>query len=131
MKNKITTSRKWQKWFENQSSFNWSAKSPTEQTPPSVSKSSSNDRTHSKTLVTSQKWVAKMSIPPSEFVSCDAEISLRNSWEQSASEMITLKQSLDMEIMFKEISQYALYITLKVLDTIFSRSDNFVMENLK
>ncbi|GJR01053.1 hypothetical protein Tco_0524037 [Tanacetum coccineum] len=49
MKNKIKTSRKWQKWFEHQSNFNWSPKSPTTQTPPSVSKSSTSPRTNSRT----------------------------------------------------------------------------------
>ncbi|GKA36723.1 retrovirus-related pol polyprotein from transposon TNT 1-94 [Tanacetum coccineum] len=72
VKNKIATSRKWQKWFEHQSSFNWSPKSSTAQKSPSVSKSSPSARTNSKTLVTTQKWVAKLSTPPSEFVSCDA-----------------------------------------------------------
>ncbi|GJW56541.1 hypothetical protein Tco_0103272 [Tanacetum coccineum] len=42
MKNKIKTSRKWQKWFENQQSFNWSPKSKTAQSPPSMSKSSTS-----------------------------------------------------------------------------------------
>nr|GEZ17323.1 uncharacterized mitochondrial protein AtMg00810-like [Tanacetum cinerariifolium] len=32
--------------------------------------------------------------------------------EQSVSEMITLQQSLDMEIMFKEISRYVMYTTM-------------------
>ncbi|GJW37791.1 hypothetical protein Tco_0060711 [Tanacetum coccineum] len=72
MKNKIETSRKWQKWFENQSSFNWSPKSTTAQKSPSVSKSSPSVRTNSKTPVSTQKWVAKLSTPPSKFVSCDA-----------------------------------------------------------
>ncbi|GKE14845.1 hypothetical protein Tco_1422422 [Tanacetum coccineum] len=44
MKNKIRNSRKWQKWFEHQSSFNWSPKSSTTQTPPSDSKSSTSGR---------------------------------------------------------------------------------------
>nr|GEV96689.1 retrovirus-related Pol polyprotein from transposon TNT 1-94 [Tanacetum cinerariifolium] len=68
MKNKIATSRKWQKWFENQSSFNWSAKIPTAQKSPSVSKSSPSTKTHSKAPVTTQRWVAKLSTPPSEFI---------------------------------------------------------------
>ncbi|GJR52879.1 retrovirus-related pol polyprotein from transposon TNT 1-94 [Tanacetum coccineum] len=40
MKNKIETSRKWQKWFEYQQSFNWSPKSKTAQSQYSVNKSS-------------------------------------------------------------------------------------------
>nr|GEV54863.1 hypothetical protein [Tanacetum cinerariifolium] len=71
MKNKIKTSRKWQKWFENQSSFNWSPKSPTAQIPPSVTTSSTSAKPHSRTLVTKQQWVAKLSTLPSGFVSCD------------------------------------------------------------
>ncbi|GKC80828.1 retrovirus-related pol polyprotein from transposon TNT 1-94, partial [Tanacetum coccineum] len=42
MKNKIATSRKWQKWFEYKPSFNWSPKSKTAQSTPSVSKSSTS-----------------------------------------------------------------------------------------
>nr|GEX63305.1 hypothetical protein [Tanacetum cinerariifolium] len=73
MKNKITTSRKWQKWFEHQLSFNWSPKCSTAQKSPSVYKNSSSARTDCKTPVTTQKWVAKLSTPSSKFVSCDAE----------------------------------------------------------
>ncbi|GJX57952.1 hypothetical protein Tco_0289342 [Tanacetum coccineum] len=72
MKNKIATSRKWQKWFEYQPCFNWSPKSKTAQSPPSVSKSGTSVRTKVKTPVTTQKWVAKLSTLPSAFVSCDA-----------------------------------------------------------
>ncbi|GKA44569.1 retrovirus-related pol polyprotein from transposon TNT 1-94 [Tanacetum coccineum] len=43
MKNKIATSKKWQKWFEHQQSFNWSPKSKTAQSTPSVSKSKGED----------------------------------------------------------------------------------------
>ncbi|GKB72111.1 retrovirus-related pol polyprotein from transposon TNT 1-94 [Tanacetum coccineum] len=39
MKNKIATSRKWQKWFENQQCFNWTPKSKTAQSLPSETKS--------------------------------------------------------------------------------------------
>ncbi|GJU46004.1 retrovirus-related pol polyprotein from transposon TNT 1-94 [Tanacetum coccineum] len=39
MKNKIATSRKWQKWFENQKCFNWTPKSKTAQSLPSETKS--------------------------------------------------------------------------------------------
>ncbi|GJW33415.1 retrovirus-related pol polyprotein from transposon TNT 1-94 [Tanacetum coccineum] len=76
----------------------------------------------SNTPVTTQKWVAKLSTLLSAFVSCDVEISLRNSWEQFASRMIISLQSLDMEIMFKAISRYVMYITLKALVTIYFRS---------
>ncbi|GJV14782.1 integrase, catalytic region, zinc finger, CCHC-type containing protein [Tanacetum coccineum] len=69
-KNKIATSSKWQKWFKNQQSFNWSPKSLAAQTPPCVTKSSTNARTHSRTPVTNQKWVAKLSTIPSSVSSC-------------------------------------------------------------
>ncbi|GKD75103.1 hypothetical protein Tco_1333385 [Tanacetum coccineum] len=72
MKNKIATSRKWQKWFEYQPCFNWSPKSKTAQSPSSVLKSSTSVRTKYKTSVNIQKWVAKLSTLPSTFVSCDA-----------------------------------------------------------
>ncbi|GJX47625.1 retrovirus-related pol polyprotein from transposon TNT 1-94 [Tanacetum coccineum] len=39
MKNKIATSRKWQKWFEYQQSFNWTPKNKTAQSLPSETKS--------------------------------------------------------------------------------------------
>ncbi|GKD81649.1 hypothetical protein Tco_1348488 [Tanacetum coccineum] len=42
MENKITTSRKWHKWFEYQPCFNWTPKSKTAQSTPSVSKSSTS-----------------------------------------------------------------------------------------
>ncbi|GJQ99539.1 hypothetical protein Tco_0522524 [Tanacetum coccineum] len=51
----------------------------------------------------------------------------RNLWEQSASEMTTLQQSYDMEIMFRETSQYVTYTMLRALDTTFSLLDNFAM----
>ncbi|GJT58225.1 hypothetical protein Tco_0993279 [Tanacetum coccineum] len=71
MKNKIATSKKWQKWVKHQQSFNWSPKSKTAQSTPSVSKSSTSVRKKSKTSVTTQKWVAKLSTLPSAFVLCD------------------------------------------------------------
>ncbi|GKA12363.1 retrovirus-related pol polyprotein from transposon TNT 1-94 [Tanacetum coccineum] len=43
-------------------------------------------------------------------------MSLRNSWEQFASGMIISLQSLDLEIMFKAISRYVMYTTLKALN---------------
>ncbi|GJV67185.1 retrovirus-related pol polyprotein from transposon TNT 1-94 [Tanacetum coccineum] len=43
----------------------------------------------------------------------------------------TSLQSLDMVIMFKEISRYVMCTMLRASDTIFSRSDNFAMEILK
>ncbi|GJT17196.1 retrovirus-related pol polyprotein from transposon TNT 1-94 [Tanacetum coccineum] len=54
MKNKIATSRKWQIWFEYQSCFNWTPKSKTAQSSPSVSKSNTSVRTTSKTPVITQ-----------------------------------------------------------------------------
>ncbi|GJZ92700.1 hypothetical protein Tco_0664765 [Tanacetum coccineum] len=72
MKNKIATSRKWQKWFKYQPCFNWIPKSKTIQSTPSVSKSSTSVRKKSKTPVTTQKWEAKLSTLPYAFVSCDA-----------------------------------------------------------
>ncbi|GKC41022.1 hypothetical protein Tco_1053406 [Tanacetum coccineum] len=72
MKNKIATSREWQKWFKSQLSFNWSPKSKTAQSTSDASKSSASLRTNSKTPVTIQKWVSRHSTLPSVFVSCDA-----------------------------------------------------------
>ncbi|GJZ58251.1 hypothetical protein Tco_0613745 [Tanacetum coccineum] len=72
MKNKIATSRKWQRWFEYQQIFNWLPKSKTAQSLPSETKSRIRVCSTSKTPVTTQKWVAKLSILPSAFVSCDA-----------------------------------------------------------
>ncbi|GKF09278.1 hypothetical protein Tco_0043502, partial [Tanacetum coccineum] len=72
MKNKIATSRKWQKQFEYQHSFNWTPKSKTAQSLSSESKSHIRVRSTSNTLVTTQKWVAKLSTLPYAFVSCDA-----------------------------------------------------------
>ncbi|GJY47883.1 hypothetical protein Tco_0437839 [Tanacetum coccineum] len=72
MKNKIATSRKWQKWFEYQQSFNWTPKNKTAQSIPSETKSCIRVRSTSNTLVTTQKLVAKLSTLPSAFVSCDA-----------------------------------------------------------
>ncbi|GKB95283.1 hypothetical protein Tco_0981420, partial [Tanacetum coccineum] len=72
MKNKIATSRKWQKWFEYHQCFNWTPKRKTAQSLPSELKSSTSVRSKSKTLVTTQKWVAKLSTLSSAFVSCDA-----------------------------------------------------------
>ncbi|GJT80884.1 hypothetical protein Tco_1055226 [Tanacetum coccineum] len=72
MNNKIATSRKWQKWFEYQQGFNWSPKIKTAQSQSYEKKSKTSDRSKSKTPVTTQKWVAKLSTLPSAFVSCDA-----------------------------------------------------------
>ncbi|GJV64829.1 hypothetical protein Tco_1475657 [Tanacetum coccineum] len=55
MKNKLATSRKWQKWFEYQQSFNWTPKSKTAQSLPSETKSRIRVRSTSNTLVTTQK----------------------------------------------------------------------------
>ncbi|GJW68589.1 hypothetical protein Tco_0123013 [Tanacetum coccineum] len=60
MKNNIKTSRKWQKWFEHKSCFNWSPKSSNAEITSSGSKSSNIHKTNSKTPVTTQKWVAKL-----------------------------------------------------------------------
>ncbi|GJW42635.1 hypothetical protein Tco_0071434 [Tanacetum coccineum] len=131
MKNKIATSRKWQKWFEYHQYFKWTPKSKTAQSLPSESKSSTSVRSKSKTLVTTQKWVAKLSTLASAFVSSNAGDPARPldcSWEQSTSGMIISLQSLDMEIMFKAISRYVMYTTLRALDTIYFWLDNFVME---
>ncbi|GJY59916.1 hypothetical protein Tco_0459808 [Tanacetum coccineum] len=72
IKTKIKTSKKLQKWFEHQPSFNWSPKSSTAQTSSSVTKSSTSARTHSRTPTTKQQWVAKLSTLPSSFCSCGA-----------------------------------------------------------
>ncbi|GJS79836.1 retrovirus-related pol polyprotein from transposon TNT 1-94 [Tanacetum coccineum] len=72
MKNKIATSRKWQKWFDNQHCFNWTPKSKTAQSQSSETKSSTRVRSKSNTPVTTPNWVAKSSTLPSAFVSCDA-----------------------------------------------------------
>ncbi|GJZ39690.1 hypothetical protein Tco_0586253 [Tanacetum coccineum] len=72
MKNKIATSRKWKKWFENQQCFNWTTKSKTAQSLTSETKSCIRVRSTSNTPVTTQKWVAKLSTLPSAFFSCDA-----------------------------------------------------------
>ncbi|GKB43888.1 hypothetical protein Tco_0888830 [Tanacetum coccineum] len=72
MKNKIAISRKWQRWFEYQQSFNWSHKSKTAQSLPSETKSRIRVRSTSNIPVITQKWVAKLSTLPSAFISCDA-----------------------------------------------------------
>ncbi|GKD52475.1 retrovirus-related pol polyprotein from transposon TNT 1-94, partial [Tanacetum coccineum] len=71
MNNKIATSKKWQKWFKYQQGFNWTPKSKTAQSQSSVKKSKTSVRSKSKTSVTTQKWVAKLSTLPSAFVSYD------------------------------------------------------------
>ncbi|GJU43559.1 retrovirus-related pol polyprotein from transposon TNT 1-94 [Tanacetum coccineum] len=55
MKNKIETSRKWQKWFENQQCFNWTPKRKTSQSLPSETKSRIRVRSISNTSVTTRK----------------------------------------------------------------------------
>ncbi|GJX26708.1 gag-pol polyprotein [Tanacetum coccineum] len=72
IESKIRTSRKWQKWFENQSTFNWSPKVLIAPTPPSVSKSNASHRTYSRTPVAKKKWVAKLSTLPFSLPSCGA-----------------------------------------------------------
>ncbi|GKB99907.1 retrovirus-related pol polyprotein from transposon TNT 1-94 [Tanacetum coccineum] len=73
MKNKIATSRKWQKRFEYQHRFNWTPKSKTAQSQSSETKSSTSVCSNSNTPITTQKWVAKLCTLPSAFVSCDAD----------------------------------------------------------
>ncbi|GJT79953.1 retrovirus-related pol polyprotein from transposon TNT 1-94 [Tanacetum coccineum] len=70
MNNKKATSKKWQKWFEYQQGFNWTPKRKTEQSQSNVHKSRTSVKSKSKTPVTTHKWVAKPSTPPSVFVSC-------------------------------------------------------------
>ncbi|GJR77678.1 hypothetical protein Tco_0090043 [Tanacetum coccineum] len=72
MKNKIATSRKWQRWFEYQQSFDWTPKNKTAQSLPSETKSRIHFRSTSNTPVTTQKWGAKLSTLPSAFVLYDA-----------------------------------------------------------
>ncbi|GKC61432.1 hypothetical protein Tco_1089030, partial [Tanacetum coccineum] len=72
MKIKIATSKKWQKLFEYKQSFSWTPKSKTAQSQSSELESSTRVRSKSNTMVTTQKWVAKLSTLSSSFVSCDA-----------------------------------------------------------
>ncbi|GJS65025.1 hypothetical protein Tco_0679589 [Tanacetum coccineum] len=72
MNNKIVTSRKWQKWFEYQQGFNWTPRSKSAQSQSNVTKSKTSVRPKTRTPVTTQKWVVKLSTLPSAFVSCDA-----------------------------------------------------------
>ncbi|GKB73720.1 integrase, catalytic region, zinc finger, CCHC-type containing protein [Tanacetum coccineum] len=74
MKNNIATSRKWQKWFENQQCFNLTPESKTALSLSSETKSRIRVYSTSNTQITTQKWVTKLSTLPSAFVSCDAEI---------------------------------------------------------
>nr|GEU62432.1 retrovirus-related Pol polyprotein from transposon TNT 1-94 [Tanacetum cinerariifolium] len=113
------TSRKWKKWFENQSSFNWSPKSPTAQKSPSVSKSSHSARTHSKTPVTNQKLVAKLSTPSSEFVSCDVVL--------FENDNITAITGYGDYVQGNLMICHVYYVEL---NTVFSRNNNFTMEIL-
>ncbi|GKE15213.1 hypothetical protein Tco_1422790 [Tanacetum coccineum] len=55
MKNKIATSQKWQKWFENQQYFNWTPKSKIAQPLSCETKSSTRVRSKSNTPITTQK----------------------------------------------------------------------------
>ncbi|GJV58786.1 integrase, catalytic region, zinc finger, CCHC-type containing protein [Tanacetum coccineum] len=73
MKNKIATSRKWQKWFKNKKCFNWTPKRKIAQSLSSETKSRIRVHSTSNTPITTQKWVAKLSTLSSAFVSCDAE----------------------------------------------------------
>ncbi|GJZ54212.1 retrovirus-related pol polyprotein from transposon TNT 1-94 [Tanacetum coccineum] len=71
MNNKITTSRKWQKWFEYQHGLNWTPRSKSAQSQSSITKSKTSVRPKTRTPVTTQKWVVKLSTLPSAFVSCN------------------------------------------------------------
>nr|GEV92042.1 reverse transcriptase [Tanacetum cinerariifolium] len=79
MPTKIAASKKWKKWFETQPDFNWTPKSKTAQMSPRESKSSTSVVSNSKTLVLIQKWVAKLSNPPSLFSSCGVDSSEESS----------------------------------------------------
>ncbi|GJW40910.1 putative ribonuclease H-like domain-containing protein [Tanacetum coccineum] len=72
MNNKIVTSKKWQKWFEYQHGFNWTPRRKYVQSQSSVTKSKTSVRPKTKTPVSTQKWVVKLSTLPSAFVSCNA-----------------------------------------------------------
>ncbi|GJV55797.1 hypothetical protein Tco_1456802 [Tanacetum coccineum] len=72
MKNKIATSRKWQKWFEYQQGFNWTPKSKTAKSQSNVHTCRTSVKSKTNTPVTTNKWVAKPSTLPSAFVSCNA-----------------------------------------------------------
>ncbi|GJR84227.1 integrase, catalytic region, zinc finger, CCHC-type containing protein [Tanacetum coccineum] len=63
MKNKIRTSRMWQKWYELQPNVGWSLV----KTPPNV-----NSRPTVKTSVSVKKWVVKLSTCPEMLSSCIA-----------------------------------------------------------
>ncbi|GKA81406.1 retrovirus-related pol polyprotein from transposon TNT 1-94 [Tanacetum coccineum] len=72
IKNKIATSKKWQKWFEYQQGFNWTSKSKSANSQSNVHKCRTSVKSMTNTLVTTNKWVAKPSTLPSAFVSCNA-----------------------------------------------------------
>ncbi|GJY17381.1 integrase, catalytic region, zinc finger, CCHC-type containing protein, partial [Tanacetum coccineum] len=96
MKNKIATSRKWQKWFEYQQSFNWIPKSKTAQSQSSETISSTRVRSKSNIPVTTQKWITKLSTLSSAFVSCNAGDPARplDSFEQGKSKKALLPPKL-------------------------------------
>ncbi|GKA67937.1 retrovirus-related pol polyprotein from transposon TNT 1-94 [Tanacetum coccineum] len=54
LKNKIATSRKWHKWFENQQCFSWTPKSKTAQSLPSETKSSTRVQSKSANVIVIQ-----------------------------------------------------------------------------
>ncbi|GJU20916.1 hypothetical protein Tco_1154258 [Tanacetum coccineum] len=101
MKNKIATGRKWQKWCEYQQCFNWTPKSKTAQSLPSESKRSTSVQTKSKTPVTTQKWVAKLSTLPYAFVACDAGPGLNcSNFQDSSDEMNEILSHQDLDNLF-------------------------------
>ncbi|GKD47635.1 retrovirus-related pol polyprotein from transposon TNT 1-94 [Tanacetum coccineum] len=87
MKNKIATSKKWQKWFEYQQGFNWTPKSKTAKSESNVYKCRTSVKSKTNTPVTTNKLEANPSTLPSEFVSCNAGSRDSNLYTISISEM--------------------------------------------
>ncbi|GJR86681.1 putative reverse transcriptase domain-containing protein [Tanacetum coccineum] len=127
MNNKIATSQKWQKWFEYQQCFNWTPMSKTAQSLPNESKSSTSVQTKSKTPVTTQKWVAKLSTLPSAFVSCDAAMASECNNSKPGFNILNLQDSskdsqsvpskTDLDILFGPLyEEYYATSTPEVLD---------------
>nr|GEX98479.1 retrovirus-related Pol polyprotein from transposon TNT 1-94 [Tanacetum cinerariifolium] len=73
-------------------------KSKIAQSAPSVLKSSTSVRIKSKTPVTTQKWVAKLSILPSAFVSCDVDTPSPSSIIVENSDVLQIVTSSDEPI---------------------------------
>ncbi|GJS57915.1 retrovirus-related pol polyprotein from transposon TNT 1-94 [Tanacetum coccineum] len=87
MKNKIATSKKWQKWFEYQQGFNWTPKSKTAKSESNVYKCRTSVKSKTNTPVTTNKLEANPSTLPSEFVSCNAGSRDSNLYTISISKM--------------------------------------------